>query len=81
MRGFVPSSFIDQQPIEVEVCCPNFLEATEGGTDNEGYGALIRAADKKWRIGSGRPPLLYCPWCGTVLVAPPADRPFERRTQ
>lgn len=78
MRGFVPSAWRDHLPLEVEVCCPNFLEATENGTDNEGYGALIRPWERKWKIGSDRPPMLYCPWCGAVLVAPPADNPPER---
>ena len=40
----------------------------QGGTDNEGYGALIYILneDLEWAIGSGLPRPFHCPWCGAL---------------
>lgn len=49
------------------VCCSDFAAATERGTDNEGYGAVISPWDgDSWMIGSYLSPAVYCPWCGTA---------------
>lgn len=63
----------------VEVCCAVFGQALEPGTDNEAFGRAI-SPWQGWRIASGLPTILYCPWCGAVLKKAPADpRPKEVR--
>lgn len=51
------------------ICCDNFDKAMESGTDNEGWGRLIRPLDDgTFKIGSDLPDIAYCPWCGKSLV-------------
>lgn len=50
--------------VQVDVCCDNFAEATNSGTDNEGYGRLISKPFDKWKMGQDLPDIKYCPWCG-----------------
>lgn len=49
-------------------CCEEAVKAQESGTDNEGYGKLLRDVfqDGDWRIGDVGllPPIKFCPWCG-----------------
>lgn len=49
------------------VCCKQFTDALEYGTDGYSYGAAIEWAHNNWRIGNRLPPILYCPWCGVGL--------------
>jgi len=43
--------------------CDAFQQAQTSGTDNEGYGGLIRGRS----IGCGLPEIKFCPWCGGNL--------------
>jgi hypothetical protein len=45
-------------------CCRDFERAMVGGTDNEGWGALVREDN---RAGYDLPDMQFCPWCGTAL--------------
>lgn len=49
-------------------CCTTFEDAQIAGTDNEGYGALIRKFSTGYRIGSNLPEISFCPWCGKKLI-------------
>ena len=53
-------------------CCAAFAHAWESGTDNEGYEPLCSIAlgdDRAFVvvIGSGLPPINFCPWCGAAI--------------
>ena len=49
-------------------CCKGLREALKLGTDGELYGPVIRKdTDGKYRAGSLKRPLKYCPWCGGKL--------------
>lgn len=53
------------------VCCADFAAATQPGTDNEGYGALIWVLDGKWTMGSeDLGSIEFCPWCGKKVMGP-----------
>ena len=43
-----------------DFCCLPFEDAHQSGTDNEGFGPLLRIDT----IGCELPPIKYCPWCG-----------------
>lgn len=46
-------------------CCENFKQAGQSGTDNEGYGPLLREApDGAYEIGCDLLSIRFCPWCG-----------------
>lgn len=53
-------------------CCDAWAKAHERKTDNEQYGRLIHCNDETDpeyaepypTIGSGLPPVKFCPWCG-----------------
>lgn len=53
------------------VCCKEMVQAQQSGTDNEGYGRLIRAerrADLVLAfIGCDLDTSSYCPWCGKMI--------------
>ena len=55
-------------------CCDAFEAATIGGTDSEGYGALLSREGHEqnptgpWIMGSELRPLKLCPWCGANLI-------------
>jgi len=53
-------------------CCPVFEHALEDGTDQEGFGPLIREYDE-FVIGKEEelPPIKFCPWCGARIEAKP----------
>lgn len=65
-------------PLMDEQCCPSWLRAQSGGTDNEGYGALLhdyanprrfgRVEEPRkpstWFMGCDMPQVQFCPWCG-----------------
>ena len=60
-------------PAAFTFCCAAYKKAAiEFGTDNEGYGRLIRNYDSgefpRW-IGYDLPQIEFCPWCGTALKA------------
>lgn len=55
----------------IQPCCDAWAKAHQGGTDNEGYGRLIRdwgyvdAYDVSMlTMGSYLPEVRFCPWCG-----------------
>lgn len=51
-----------------DVCCDDFFNAMQVGTDNEGYGCLINYYDNKFEIGTvGN--FKFCPFCGKELRA------------
>lgn len=48
--------------------CAAFLRACEPGTDSECYGVEMGVgAEWEWGIGTGLPPIKFCPWCGVLL--------------
>ena len=50
----------------IDVCCQQFADAMQAGTDNEGYGSLIYIVDDSlaWALGDGLQRPHHCPWCG-----------------
>lgn len=51
-------------------CCPEFAKALEGGSDNEGYGCLIRhRSGESFEIGCELAQVRFCPWCGAEVAA------------
>lgn len=56
----------------LEPCCEAWAKAHEWETDNEAYAPLVHCNDEKDAkyaapypsIGSGLPPVKFCPWCG-----------------
>jgi hypothetical protein len=53
----------------VNICCTDFLRASESGTDNDGYMSLIRFTRYgEWHAGMYQlKPIAFCPWCGKKL--------------
>lgn len=49
-----------------EACCESWRKAHEYATDNEMYLSLVHEAEGGAYpfIGSGLPPVKFCPWCG-----------------
>ena len=63
-KVFVPGRGPSKQP--ATVCCQDFAQALESGSDNEGYGPLIQFYGDGWHMGGGPlGPFEWCPWCGT----------------
>ena len=52
------------------VCCAEFQDAMQPGTDNEGYEKLIWIKEGRYSTGDGLPAMNFCPWCGTRLEKP-----------
>ena len=52
------------------VCCKEFRDAMQEGTDNEGYGKLIFIEEGRYATGDHLPAINFCPWCGTSLEKP-----------
>jgi hypothetical protein len=62
--------------VSTDQCCEGWAHAQHSGTDNEGYGRLLydcanpqwrvapRTKPPEWQMGSGLPPVKFCPWCG-----------------
>ena len=47
------------------ICCDSFADAMQAGTDNEGYGALLRPDGDRFSVGSSElQHIRFCPWCG-----------------
>ena len=44
--------------------CSDFQEAQDLGTDNEGYGRLVKIYSFGIQMGCITTPISYCPWCG-----------------
>lgn len=70
-----------QEP-EPTGCCAMFKESQTSGTDNEGYGSLLRwevpdkyAPDREegWYIGDGLDKIKFCPWCASPVPGKPAE--------
>ncbi len=59
-------------PRPATLCCNDFWQAMQTGTDNEGYGSLVSYYGRAFHIGSGNlPEIAMCPWCGGKPTAPP----------
>lgn len=48
-------------------CCQAWADAQTPGTDNEGYGQLLRHTLGRWSIGVDLPHIEFCPWCGAGI--------------
>jgi len=47
------------------VCsCKEWDNASERGTDHEGYGPAITGNTDGFYVGCDVPPIRFCPWCG-----------------
>ena len=68
--GYCPECYkIANASHETPKCeCQAFKAAQLGGTDNEGYGRLVRWFGDGWQIGCDLPTINYCPWCGLELA-------------
>ena len=52
------------------LCCTEFGDAMQPGTDNEGYEKLIWIKEGLYVTGDGLPAISFCPWCGASLEKP-----------
>jgi hypothetical protein len=60
---------------DVEVCCPEFAEATQSETYEQGYDrSLLGWWDCFWYFGSYHERLRFCPWCGAKLESDQAAK-------
>lgn len=53
-------------------CCDEWAHAQQGGTDSEGYSALLRQIGGHWFMGSYSDlrAVKFCPWCGSQKTCP-----------
>ena len=68
--GIEVMAYLETRTNDQECECSAFLDAQKACTDNEGYGALIRAWNGSWLVGCGLPPIAFCPWCGKPTAKP-----------